>query len=707
MSLTLYPTSPSVDSKKLTALPSSYKLRASLAVVAILLFFVLYFGLVAAFGYLAYYAFIYDMGNVNKLTILLKIGAIASSVMLFIFTLKFIFKLKNHKRENRIQLKKEDHPDLWLFIDNICNETGAPRPKAIYIDPDVNAYVSYSNMWLSLFLPVKKELTIGLGLVSCLNLSEFKAVVTHEFGHFAQSSMKIGSYIISANTIIHDMIFSRDKWDDILDQWRGSDIRVSFAAWIITPIIWLIRQLLSLFYQFLNIMYSSLSREMEFNADKVAVTTSGSDAIVSALWKLDDGSKNWNDTMNNAYLALQKNIFTKNLYTHNNLAITRSLQDQAQRLDALPEDKRGGKIYFSSSENSKAGMYASHPPNDVREQNAKTPYIACDEDSRSPWLLFNNDEAIQEQMTTLVYKTYLAKELGNTNDIEEMEHFIAQETKGKNIQNEYLNTFENRFLNVPEISKEDNTISIPSIDGPIYLKINQLKKDLVRLTEPIKKIEALMQKAVEISNGTTKEKTFTYNHTTYKKKNINEGYERLVAERDRLFTETFKEWDHSFVHYHLALARKIGEEKLLNSKYVQHHTIALIYKALVECKKTITNLIVEIQSKSEVTHVHISNYERKIKEAYRALNPYMESIDDISFVALPNIDSKEELKNAIIENGVFNAPIGKLFETKGLNTLMTELETSLEHCQRVEQKSINAILLFQKKILEENTPNKN
>lgn len=132
-------------------------------------------------------------------------------------------------------------------------------------------------------------------------------------------------------------------------------------------------------------------------------------------------------------------------------------------------------------------MYASHPPNDVREQNAKTPYIACDEDSRSPWLLFNNDEAIQEQMTTLVYKTYLAKELGNTNDIEEMEHFIAQETKGKNIQNEYLNTFENRFLNVPEISKEDNTISIPSIDGPIYLKINQLKKDLVRLTEPIKK----------------------------------------------------------------------------------------------------------------------------------------------------------------------------------------------------------------------------
>ena len=225
--------------------------------------------------------------------------------MLFIFTLKFIFKLKNHKPSNRIKLNKKEHADLWRFVDQICAETGAPKPKSIYIDPDVNAYVSYSNTWLSLILPVKKNLTIGLGLVSCLNLSEFKAVVSHEFGHFAQSTMKVGSYIMSANTIIHDMIFDRDRWDNILDDWRASDIRISFAAWIITPIIWVIRQVLNLFYQFLNVMYSSLSREMEFNADKVAASTSGSDAIISALWKLDDGAINWN-TSNRTSLSCRK-----------------------------------------------------------------------------------------------------------------------------------------------------------------------------------------------------------------------------------------------------------------------------------------------------------------------------------------------------------------------------------------------------------------
>ena len=217
--------------------------------------------------------------------------------MLFVFTLKFIFKLKNHKPTNRIKLVKEKNPELLNFIHKICNETGAPKPSSIYVDPDVNAYVSYTNSWLSLILPVKKDLTIGLGLVSCLNLSEFKAVISHEFGHFAQSTMKIGSYIMSANTIIHDMIFERDKWDDLLENWRGSDIRVAWAAWLITPIIWVIRQLLNLFYQFLNIMYSSLSREMEFNADRVAAKTSGSDSIVSALWKLDDGAELWSNSV--------------------------------------------------------------------------------------------------------------------------------------------------------------------------------------------------------------------------------------------------------------------------------------------------------------------------------------------------------------------------------------------------------------------------
>jgi hypothetical protein len=172
MSTTYYPQSPPRTAKKLTDLPASYKVRAFLALLSVVLFFILYATLVFSLGYLVYYAVSYDMEPINKLTILLKAGAIAGAAMLFAFTLKFIFKLKNYKPNNRIRLVKATHPVLWNFIDRICEETGAPRAKFIYVDPDVNAYVSYTNMWLSLFLPVRKELTIGMGLVDCLNLSE-------------------------------------------------------------------------------------------------------------------------------------------------------------------------------------------------------------------------------------------------------------------------------------------------------------------------------------------------------------------------------------------------------------------------------------------------------------------------------------------------------------------------------------------------------
>ena len=687
MTTNYYPASPSNVPKNLTALPASYLTKAFLAILAILLFFMLYGTLVVALGYLIYWAFTYDIGSVNKFTILGKIGAIAGTVMLFLFTLKFILKLKNHTPENRIKLKKEDYPELWNFILKICKETGAPKPKNIYADPDVNAYVAYSNMWLSLFLPVKKELTIGLGLISCINMSEFKAVMSHEFGHFSQRSMKIGSYIISANTIIHDMIFARDKWDDILDQWRSSDLRLSFAAWIITPIIWIIRQILSLFYQFLNIMYSSLSREMEFNADKVAISTSGSDAIISGLWKLDSGFTKWNNTIQHAYLAAPKKIFTKNLYTHNNLSIFRDKDEQFQTLNALPKDNRGGKLFFTNSEHSKVNMYASHPPNNMRQDNAKVPFIDCTNDDTSPWILFSNSEKLQEQMTQLIYKQYLNKTPEQFCTTDEFEHFITTENKGKKLLDDYQNTFENRYLNIPDL----NTIASFSKNDNLSIEI--LKSELTKLMQPIKDIELLMEKANQIAAGTTKEKTFAFKEKSYTKKTLQEGYIHLVTEREKLLTENFKDWDKDFCSYHYQLAQIKNKQNQLIKIYKQHQNLSDFYRASVAIKNTIVNELNDIQ-KREVTDKDIKRFSNRVNDLAMTLNDELNKFNTLEFVPLPNIDNIEELKTTIIEDGEFKKQTGNIFENGGFNILYTAIENAITHCQRIDQKSIGLILEF-------------
>ena len=508
--------------------------------------------------------------------------------------------------------------------------------------------------------------------------------------------MKIGSYINSANTIIHDMIYSRDKWDELLDKWRASDIRLSAAAWVITPIIWLIRVVLGLFYQFLNIMYSSLSREMEFNADKVAVKTTGSDAIISALWKLDNGFEKWNDTMNNAFLAAKKKVFVKNLYIHNNLALDRSLPIQTEKLNSLPKDERGGKKFFDNSEISKANMYASHPPNDKREDNAKVPYIKCEEDSRSPWLIFNIDEKLQEEMTSLIHQKYFAKTPDSYSETAVFEKFIQQEQQGNELAEEYLNTFRDRFLHI-----EDDSLLFKRMDSLSNISketITALKQELKVLMQPIKEIELLVDKAVKISEGTIKETSFKFKDKEYKKKDIQEGFNMLVQERETIFNANFKDWDGKFCAIHLYLAKEKSKEKELLKIYNQHRVISEIYKEIAAIKNTVFNELNELQSKDEVEQNVVTSFGNRIKDMHFNLNDTLSKIDTIDFIPLPNIDNVSEFKEAIIDNGKFDRKMGLIFENGEFNNIIDELEAAVNNCQRIEQKNIAAILLFHKKI---------
>lgn len=687
----LYPPSPVDIPKRLTALTSSYQLRAILAILSILLFFVLYTALVIGLGYLVYYAIIYDMGRINKLTILAKVGAIAGAVMLFIFTLKFIFKLRNHQAENRIKLDKKAHPDLLNFILQICKETGAPKPRHIYVDPDVNAYVAYSNMWLSLFLPVRKDLTIGMGLVSCLNLTEFKAVMAHEFGHFAQRSMRIGSYIISANTIIHGMIYSRDSWDDLLDQWKQADFRLSAAAWVITPIIWLIRQVLALFYQLLNIMYSSLSREMEFNADKVAISVTGSDAIVSALWKLDNGNSKWSETLNHAYLASQKDHFVKNLYTHNLLALERSEEQQTELLEALPEDKRGGKQFFSHSEASQVSMYASHPPNDHRENNAKIPYIPAIADDRSPWALFSEVNALQEEMSLLIYQQYLKKRPKEFIESDDFEQFIHAETAGQALLEEYGNTFANRFLHIPS-EEELAAVDHETREAPETV-IAGLKAELTDLMQPVNEVEALMLSAQQIAQGASKESSFTYDGKVFDKSKLEEGYALLNEKREELFQHHFLAWDTKFCAAHLALAKQLGSEQDLKNIYKQYGLLSQLYKSIVANRHAIFAQLHQLQTHEEVSASMVTKFGRQVNEYVKQVNEQLLAFDKIDFVPLPNIESLSEFKTSIFPKGSLKKASGDMFENGEFNRVINELENGMAHCQRMDQKMISVILM--------------
>ena len=126
-----------------------------------------------------------------------------------------------------------------------------------------------------------------MGLINRLNLTEFKAVLAHEFGHFSQNSMRLGSYVYTANRVIADIVYGRGALDRFVSMLSRLDLRIAIFAWGFIGVLWTMRKGLELLYRGINFAHVSLSREMEYNADLVAASVTGSDALVFALVRLD------------------------------------------------------------------------------------------------------------------------------------------------------------------------------------------------------------------------------------------------------------------------------------------------------------------------------------------------------------------------------------------------------------------------------------
>jgi len=370
----------------------------------------------------------------------------------------------------------------------------------------------------------------------------------------------------------------------------------------------------------------------------------------------------------------------------------------------LPADKRGGKTYFTNSEISKANMYASHPPNDKREHNAKIPFVACEEDKRSPWILFNNNEVLQEKMTNLIHEKYINKKPESYAEATVFENFIIQEQEGKELAEEYLNTFQDRFLHIDE--EKELLIKAENLNDVCLKNIENLKKELIELMKPVKKIDLILEKAIKISEGTSKETSFKYADKEFTKKTLQEGYVFLVQEKEKIFNENFKEWDVNFCTIHLAIAIKKSKSVELLKIYKQHAVISQIYREIVTTKNTIFNELTDLQSKTDVQQNTVTSFGNRIKDMHFQLNDSLAKIDEIEFIALPNIDDITEFKEAIIDNGKFERKAGLIFENGEFNNIVNELEAAVLNCQRVEQKNIAVILAFHKILIKDDQPKK-
>jgi Zn-dependent protease with chaperone function len=161
------------------------------------------------------------------------------------------------------------------------------------------------------------------GLVNALNVSELKAVLAHEFGHFSQRSMKVGSWVYQVNKIIHDMLFNNNGYANSLNSLASVhgifSIFVQLTIQVVKGIQWVLHQM----FRVVNKSYLSLSRQMEFHADLVAASLYGSNNIISALRRSEFADNCFATTLDVCNQAWKEKKVVADFYTAHHLVETR------------------------------------------------------------------------------------------------------------------------------------------------------------------------------------------------------------------------------------------------------------------------------------------------------------------------------------------------------------------------------------------------
>jgi Zn-dependent protease with chaperone function len=264
-----------------------FRIGITAAGIVMLLLPLLYVGLIVGVGYFVYWHAVENAPGLGagrvRGAIWLYLGPLFVGVTLVFFMIKPFFAPRARRGEE-FELDPRQQPFLFEFVERLCGAVGAPAPKRILVDTNANASAGFHGGGTGLFT-AGRELTLGLALVATMPLREFAGVLAHEFGHFNQgTSMRMSAVVMSVNAWLARVAYERDAWDERLRTMQKSGtLGLIVTSWLARFCVWLTRLVLIGLVRVAHFVTSYLSRQMEYDADRVAIAFAGSEASARGL----------------------------------------------------------------------------------------------------------------------------------------------------------------------------------------------------------------------------------------------------------------------------------------------------------------------------------------------------------------------------------------------------------------------------------------
>jgi len=195
------------------------------------------------------------------------------------------------------EIKKQDNPELYRLVENLCITAGLPLPK-IYIinEAQPNAFATGRDAKHGV-------VAVTRGLLEKLDRTELEGVIAHELSHIGNKDILLQTIVVTLVgfiVILTDFFFRIAFWGRIGGRGRGGGqariilLLVALALAILAPL-------------FANLMKLAISRKREFLADASgALLTRYPEGLARALEKISQDPwplKVANDATAHLYIA--------------------------------------------------------------------------------------------------------------------------------------------------------------------------------------------------------------------------------------------------------------------------------------------------------------------------------------------------------------------------------------------------------------------
>jgi heat shock protein HtpX len=168
---------------------------------------------------------------------------------------------------------------LFAELDRIATALQEPLPREVYLIGEPNAWVADRGGFMG--FGSRRVMGLGLPLLGALNISQFRAVLAHEFAHYYGGDTKLGPWLHRTQMA---MIRTFQNMGSV-----GQAMRVALMQILYVVVFGILKFYWKLFLRAIKMV----SRRQEFRADELACIVAGPESLISGLRTIHGAALAW------------------------------------------------------------------------------------------------------------------------------------------------------------------------------------------------------------------------------------------------------------------------------------------------------------------------------------------------------------------------------------------------------------------------------